>query len=508
MVIRPLAVGIACTALCVFVARPADAATASPRHSATQSVRTTSDAGSTELSTSQGVPTGATPVQASGGAESSGSSSGSSLHLPFAPFPPSLGPLAASIFSREAQVEGLSQRIDELATEVATQVAATNTAYAAWQAAVNTSNAAADRAADAAATEYEQSAGLGPLAPYRSDIQQLNLLAPGIIPAPPNAEPDAVNLTVARQSEQAAYNSYTSALTQQENLQTEQSSLQLTFGTESAELTQLKAQNAEALAAAEAAQDQIDTNLGAQLPIGVNVDGKNANPKALQAVAFAIKQLDKPYLFGAEGPKKYDCSGLVWASYRSAGVTVPRIARDQYHGTTPIGVDQLLPGDLLFFSTTSNTDWRQITHVGMYVGDGKMIEAPMTGENVKIAPVWWSAFFGATRVVPALTRAASPSPTPAPSPSHSPSPSPSPSPSRSVPPTSPPSSPPSVPPSSAPPSSAPPATTPPATTPPASSPPQSTSPSPSPSDDPSSTASSSETSTAAPTGSPSASSSG
>src|SRR5882672_2034714 len=163
MVIRPLAVGIACTALCVFVARPADAATVSTRHSATHSVRTTSDAGSTNVSTtSQGVPTGATPVQASGGAESSDSSSGSSLHLPFAPFPPSLGPLAASIFSREAQVEGLSQRIDGLATEVATQVAATNTAYATWQAAVNTSNAAADRAADAAAAEYEQSAGLGP----------------------------------------------------------------------------------------------------------------------------------------------------------------------------------------------------------------------------------------------------------------------------------------------------------------------------------------------------------
>jgi peptidoglycan DL-endopeptidase CwlO len=509
MVIRPLAVGIACTALCVFVARPADASTASSKRSVTQSVRTTSDVGSTNVSsTSQDVPTGAAPVRASTGAESSDSSSGSSLHLPFAPFPPSLGPLAASIFSREAQVEGLSQRIDELATEVATQVAATNTAYATWQAAVTESNTAADRAADAAAAEYEQSAGLGPLEPYRSDIQQLNLLAPGIIPAPPNAEPDAVNLTVARQNEQTAYNSYTSTLTQQENLQAEESSLQLTFETENADLTQLKSQNAEALAAADAAQDQIDTNLGAQLPISVNVDGKNANPKALQALAFAIKQLDKPYLFGAEGPKQYDCSGLVWASYRSAGVSVPRIARDQYHGTTPIGVDQLLPGDLLFFSTTSNTDWRQITHVGMYVGDGKMIEAPMTGENVKIAPVWWSAFFGATRVVPAVGGVASPSPTPAPSPSHSPSPSPSPSPSRSVPPSSPPSSAPSSPPSSPPASSAPPATTPPASTPPASSPPPTNSPSPSPSDDPSTTVSPSDTASPAPTGNPSASASG
>jgi cell wall-associated NlpC family hydrolase len=439
MVIRPLTVGIACTALCVFVARPADGATTRPA-----------------------VPAGATPVQASTSADSSDPSSGSGLHLPFAPFPASLGPLAASIFSREAQVEGLSQRIDELSTQVATQVAATNTAYASWQAAVSASNTAADRAVDAAAAEYEQSAGLGPLAPYRSDIQQLNLLAPGIIPAPPNAEPDAVNLTTARQDEQAAYSAYTAALTQQENLQTEQSSLQLTFEAENADLTQLKAQNAQALAAAEAEQNQIDANLGAQLPLSVNVNGQTANPKALAAIAFAMRQIGKPYLFGAEGPKKYDCSGLVWASYRSAGVTVPRIARYQEHATTPVSVDELLPGDLVFFSTTSNTDWRQITHVGIYIGHGNMIEAPMTGEHVKIAPVWWSAFFGATRVVPAIQGRTSPSPSPSPSPSHSPSPSPSPSrspspsPSRSPSPSPSPSTSPS--PSSS--SSAPPATTP------------------------------------------------
>ena len=117
---------------------------------------------------------------------------------------------------------------------------------------MSASNSAADQAADAAASEYEQNAGLGPLAPYRHDIQQFNLLAPGIIPAPPNAEPEAVNLTTARQNEQAAYDAYTAALTQQENLQTEQSSLQLTFETENADLNQLKAQNADALAAADA----------------------------------------------------------------------------------------------------------------------------------------------------------------------------------------------------------------------------------------------------------------
>src|SRR5262245_7830437 len=334
---------------------------------------------------------------------STGSDDGSSkLHLPFAPFPASLGPLAASIFAREAQVEGLSQQIDGVKVQVASQIAATNLAYTNWQAAVTASNEAASRAQDIAAEEYEQSAALGPYAQYKDEIQQFNLLVPGLLPAPPNAEPAAVDLTQARQHEQQAYAAYTSALTQQENLQAQQTSMQLTFESENAELTQLKTQNAAALAAAELQQEQIDSNLGAQLPIGTNVNGESPSPQALQAIAYAEAQLGKPYVFGAEGPNSFDCSGLVWAAYRSAGVTLPRIARDQEHGTTVIGVDQLLPGDLVFFSTTSNTDWRQITHVGMYIGNGKMIEAPMTGENVKIAPVWWSAFFAATRVVPAL----------------------------------------------------------------------------------------------------------
>ena len=107
--------------MCVFVARPADAATA---HLTTHTIRTTTAAGSITTSKAKpAVPTGATPVPASTGAHSSDSSSGSGLHLPFAPFPASLGPLAASIFSREAQVEGLSQRIDGLSIQVALQEA-------------------------------------------------------------------------------------------------------------------------------------------------------------------------------------------------------------------------------------------------------------------------------------------------------------------------------------------------------------------------------------------------
>jgi len=400
---RTVTVGIACTALCVLVARPAYAAPPPWL------------AGSSNGSP---VATAATPdTNTSGG--------GSSLHLPFAPFPPSLGPLAASIFAREAKVESLGQQLDAVQTQLTAQITTTNTMYDQWQAAVSASEDAANQLAADAAAEYEQSLALGPLSSYKKQIQQLNLLAPGLLPAPTNAAPAVVDLTAARQNEQQAYAAYTTALTQQESLQSQQSTLQLTFNSENAVLTQLKTQNAATLAAAAAEQDLIDENIGSQLPVGTNVNGQTSSPQALQAIAFAMRQLGKPYVFGAEGPDSYDCSGLVWAAYRSAGVTLPRIARDQQHATTEISIDQLLPGDLVFFSTTSNTDWRQVTHVGIYIGNGKMIEAPMSGENVKIAPVWWSAFFSANRVVAAVP---APGSSPSPNPSQTPPPNPTTSP--------------------------------------------------------------------------------
>ncbi len=117
---------------------------------------------------------------------------------------------------------------------------------------------------------------------------------------------------------------------------------------------------------------------------------------------FALAQRGKPYQWAAEGPNSYDCSGLMWASYRSVGITLPRVARDQQHALIPVSPADLLPGDLIFFNPTSRTDWTTVSHVGMYYGDNMMIEAPTVGENVKLAHVWWSAFFSAARVVPAV----------------------------------------------------------------------------------------------------------
>jgi cell wall-associated NlpC family hydrolase len=124
---------------------------------------------------------------------------------------------------------------------------------------------------------------------------------------------------------------------------------------------------------------------------------------ALAAVRVAMAQLGKPYVFGAEGPSTFDCSGLVQYAYAHAGIALPRTARPQYRATPGVSPSQLLPGDLLFFAT-DKSNWDTIHHVGIYLGGGRMVHAPTTGDVVKVAPVWWAEYFGATRVVSAGRR--------------------------------------------------------------------------------------------------------
>jgi cell wall-associated NlpC family hydrolase len=117
---------------------------------------------------------------------------------------------------------------------------------------------------------------------------------------------------------------------------------------------------------------------------------------AARAVAFARAQLGKPYQWGATGPDAYDCSGLTMSAYASAGVSIPRTSRAQWTIGTHIGsMADLVPGDLVFYAYGSSPD--TIHHVGLYIGDGLMIEAPFTGANVRIASINRSDYFGATR---------------------------------------------------------------------------------------------------------------
>ncbi|WTW99803.1 LysM peptidoglycan-binding domain-containing C40 family peptidase [Streptomycetaceae bacterium NBC_01309] len=112
--------------------------------------------------------------------------------------------------------------------------------------------------------------------------------------------------------------------------------------------------------------------------------------KAATAIAFAKAQLGKPYVYGAAGPNAYDCSGLVQAAWKAAGVSLPRVTNAQFAAGTKVSVSNLQPGDLVFY-------YSGISHVGMYLGDGKIIHAPNSRSVVKIVDVDSMPIAGATR---------------------------------------------------------------------------------------------------------------
>ncbi|MFJ8335490.1 NlpC/P60 family protein [Streptomyces sp. NPDC094437] len=123
--------------------------------------------------------------------------------------------------------------------------------------------------------------------------------------------------------------------------------------------------------------------------------------QAAGAIYYAQKKLGTPYLWGGTGTAaqsgRFDCSGLTQAAYESVGITLPRVANDQYNAGPHPGRDELLPGDLVFFSHDPN-DSRAIHHVGIYVGGGYMIDAPRTGAVIRFDPIDGGDYFGATRV--------------------------------------------------------------------------------------------------------------
>jgi cell wall-associated NlpC family hydrolase len=102
-----------------------------------------------------------------------------------------------------------------------------------------------------------------------------------------------------------------------------------------------------------------------------------ANAPGAKAVEVAMAQVGKPYSWGGNGPNSFDCSGLTSFAWAQAGVDLPRTSRDQYAGTTRISRSDLRPGDLVFYHSP-------VSHVAMYIGDGRVVEAPNSGNNVRV----------------------------------------------------------------------------------------------------------------------------
>ncbi len=129
----------------------------------------------------------------------------------------------------------------------------------------------------------------------------------------------------------------------------------------------------------------------AWLSSGVLKDIKgSASARGKKAVAFATGQLGKPYVWGAEGPGSYDCSGLTSQAWSAAGRPIPRTSQEQWKQLKHIDIKDMRPGDLIIYHDDAS-------HVGMYVGDGAIVHAPRPGRNVTIAGAGSMSILGVVR---------------------------------------------------------------------------------------------------------------
>ena len=123
------------------------------------------------------------------------------------------------------------------------------------------------------------------------------------------------------------------------------------------------------------------------------------------AISYAEQQLGKPYLWGGTGPDAFDCSGLVMMAYRAAGINIARTSQAQWATEVKVPASQAEPGDLVFFAGADGTT-TDPGHVGIVIGDGKMVEAYATGFPIRISSYQGRGAIGFTR--PAANAKASP----------------------------------------------------------------------------------------------------
>lgn len=120
-----------------------------------------------------------------------------------------------------------------------------------------------------------------------------------------------------------------------------------------------------------------------------NAKGEATTP-GKKAIAFATAQIGKPYVWGAEGPKSFDCSGLTSQAWAAAGKGIPRTSQEQWKQLPRVDVKNMRPGDLIIYH-------KDASHVGLYVGDGAIVHAPRPGRSVTVAGAGSMEILGVVR---------------------------------------------------------------------------------------------------------------
>jgi cell wall-associated NlpC family hydrolase len=361
----------------------------------------------------QPIPAMADPINTTGSVTSvpdtgSRPTQTGSLVMPGAPVTPS--PTTPSLITPGVAASPIIQKVEKGRAEISTlgdqlirvgqerdlaQTQLTNATQrvtATEQAVVQARTAAKDAAADT----IQQAAALPPGA-IDSGFAELDALARMQLGDASSYEAAARRLLAAEEAARTAVTDQIAANTKYTTIAAQWTTLNTNLSKKQAAQAKLEADNRAEITAAESRATAADQQLGAEYLAGGDA-GRGADPRAVKAVEFALAQRGDPYVWSEEGPDQYDCSGLMYAAYRGVGYPLVRVSRDQYYQTRDRQVSRysLLPGDLLFFSSSSS--WTGIHHVAMYAGEGMMVEAPRSGLNVRLAPVRWTRLFAATRI--------------------------------------------------------------------------------------------------------------
>jgi cell wall-associated NlpC family hydrolase len=328
----------------------------------------------------------------------------------------------AQLASLQVQAEVLTQRYDQTLVDEQRAAGAYKVTEARLKYAQQAQDASRQRLARLAASEFESGGGFGPMTSmlgnasgpqgYLNGVGLGQVLAQNGTDTVAQAQANDVvagafrkqahDLLVAEQSDLAAANhlklAVQAAVTRQQAFvrasQAKRNSLAKQVASAQAHVAALKSARQAALAAAAAAAAAkaaaaaaaSSTQGSSTVPSWAQSSGASASQGDV-AANWALTQLGKPYQWGAAGPDTYDCSGLTMVAWAHAGVSLLHYTGYQWDEGPHVPLDQLQRGDLLFYAT-DNSDPGTIHHVGIYIGNGMMVDAPFTGADVRIDSIY------------------------------------------------------------------------------------------------------------------------
>jgi len=326
----------------------------------------------------------------------------------------------AQLAALQVQAEVLTQRYDQVLVDEQRAAAAYRVTESRLGYAQRAQDASQRRLAALAASEFESGGGFGPMSSmlgnasgpqgYLTEVGLGQVLAQAGTDTVAQAQANDVvaaafrkqahDLLVARQSDLKAAAHLKQAVQaavarQQEYVrasQAKRNSLASQLASAQAHASALKSARQAALAAAAAARAAKAAAAAgsaqgpATAPAWASSSGASASQGDI-AANWALTQLGKPYQWGAAGPDTYDCSGLTMQAWARAGVALLHYTGYQWAEGPHVPLDQLQRGDLLFYAT-NNSDPATIHHVGIYIGNGMMVDAPYTGADVRIDSIY------------------------------------------------------------------------------------------------------------------------